>query len=200
MTGKGGTTVALPAPAATALAGLKLVQRKFVVSYCEHGNGVLAAKQAGVKGTYWSQAAAASKWLKEPKIRAAVETWLTTFAMTAAEVTAGLADLARAHLGAFVAPNAEGQLNLRPLTEDEWAAHRHWIRSVDADPETGRVTRIVLHDALRARDLLAKALKLYGDAPIVNLFFVRQMSDEQLLADLEEARAAVGYTGVLSPN
>lgn len=188
----------LPASVQEAFAPLSVAQRRFVVAYCGEANGigVLACKLAGIGGSYSNRAAKASQMLRDPKVMAARDAWMAAYAMTKAEVTAQFADLARANLGPFVRVNADGSLAIK-MDEDTWEAHKHWIKSVECDPDTGAVTRLVLHDALAARREIAKILKLYSDAPQLNMFlYLQSLPDDEILRRLQEEEArAVALLG-----
>lgn len=195
------------------------LQRRFVMAYCgmTPGNGQLAVKLAGGKGDYGSRAAQASQLVREEPVRAAIDAWWTTFAAGAAEVTSRIADLARSSLEPFleVEPGAPGVkkgkgkkarkavratsgggIKLRAQTDASWARHAHWIKRVEVDPKTGRVTDLQVHDPLKALDLHAKILKLYSDAPQVNLFlYLQSLSDDDLLGEYERAAREAGLGG-----
>lgn len=186
----------LPVMVKSALAECTPTQQRFIVKYCgeARGNGALAAKLAGVgrSGGYMMYASRASQMLKEPKVRMAVDAWMTAYAMSAAELTYMLGDLARCNVGPFVELQKNGTLKVKLQNSGVWEAYQHWVKSVEADPKTGRVTRIHLHDPLAAMRELAKIMKLYSDAPIFNFYLLlQQMRDEELLAELEEQKRLV---------
>jgi phage terminase small subunit len=191
----------LPESVQKALAACTPAQQRFVIEYCSRarGNGQLAAQLAGIRGSYSTRASVASQYLSNPAVQAARDAWMSAYAMSAAEVTGRLADLARASMEPFVEVGPGGVLRLRKQDDASWGAFAHWVRAVDVDPDTGRVTRVILHDALRATDLLAKIMKLYDDRLVLQVFF-QSMSDEALLEELRKARAAVQTTAVLSEN
>jgi hypothetical protein len=194
-------SVAMPVAVKQSLKALPPQQQRFVVNYCgpARGNGTLAAKLAGVKGEYQTVAARASQMLADERVRAAVDAWMTAYALSGAEVTAQLADMAQANFGPFLEfvedgddPDGGGRLVIRLPDADTWEAYKHWIRAVEADPVTGHVTRVILHDALAAKRELAKILKLYSDAPIFNLtLYLQKLPDAQLMEQLRVAREAV---------
>jgi hypothetical protein len=193
--------VAMPAVVKEALKPLPPQQQRFVVNYCgpARGNATLAAKLAGAQGNYQTVAARASQMLADERVRSAVDAWMTAYALSGAEVTAQLKDMAEANFGPFLEfvedgadPGQGGRLVIRLPDEDTWEAHKHWIRAIEADPVTGQVTRVILHDALAARRELAKILKLYSDQPIVNLtLYLQKLSDSDLMGQLREARSAL---------
>jgi hypothetical protein len=168
--------------------------------YCGEArfNGTRAAQLAGITGTYAAQASQSSNWLNELRVRAAIDAWVTAFAWSAAELTARLKDLAEANLGAFLEVDAAGTVRLRTLTAAEWASHKHWLKHVDVDPETGAVTRMEIHDSLAALRELAKVMKLYTDAPQLNLFLhLQRLSDAELVRALLVAARVSGHHVVL---
>ncbi len=185
-----------PTQVAEALAPLTINQRRFVVMYCSdcRGNAVLAAKRAGLgtkKASYISLASNASTLLQMPAIRRAVEAWMQAFAYTAAEVTWRIKDMADINPSPFFEVNAEGQLVLKQkMDADDWDAFNHWVKEIEVDAKTGRVTRLVLHDRMIAHRELAKILKLYSDQPIFAFnLYLQQMSDDQLMTELMSARS-----------
>ena len=177
-------------------------QRVYVIHYCGEArrNQTLAAKLAGVPGSYHAQASTASGWMTDPNVRAAIEAWMDAFALSASEITHALADHAGAHLGPFVKVRRNGQLEVQVKDDQTWQKYRHWVKAIECDPDTGRVIKVILHDRLTAMREMAKILKLYSEAPQLNMNFYAQMSDEELYRELEEARAAVRTTAMLSTN
>lgn len=191
-------------------------QRLFVMAYCGRAerNGQLAMKLAGSGGDYGTRASMASQFLRDEFVRAAVDAWMTTFALGASEITARIADLARSSLEPFleiepVTPGTKkrkgkratrvalgGTIKLRAQTDESWARHAHWIKHVEVDPKTGRIVKLQVHDPLRALDLMAKILKLYSDAPQVNMFlYLQSLSDDDLLGEYERAAREAGLGG-----
>jgi len=195
-------------------------QRRFVMAYCGRAarNGTLAMKLAGSTADYGTRASQSSQFLREENVRVAIDAWMTTFALGAAEITAGIADLAKASLEPFlqveptqtvtkgkgkkkVTVKSGGGIKLREQSDESWSRHAHWIKSVKCDPKTGQITDLQVHDPLRALDLMAKILKLYSDAPQVNLFmYLQSLSDDDLLKEYEQAvrDAGMGAGNVLS--
>lgn len=186
----------LPSNVQKTLAPLSILTRNFVMAYVgeARGNGTLAAKLAGIVSTSTSTLASrACIMLQDPLVRAAIDAWMQAFAMTASELTASITDLVAANMGPFIKWNADGSLEVKVPTDDDWEAHKHWIKELETDPKSGKVVRIQLHDSMGARRELAKILKLYSDQPIFQLHLhLQQMTDDQLLAELESARAEEG--------
>jgi hypothetical protein len=85
---------------------------------------------------------------------------------------------------------------VRTVSDDEWQAHKHWIKEIECSAKTGRVTRVVLHDALAARKELARILKLHTDQPIIALnLYLRGLTDEQILSKLFEIASTESRRG-----
>lgn len=192
--------VGMPASVRDALSACTPQEQRFVMYYVgeARGNGTLAAEWAGVgkSGGRIMLASRASQMLKTPRVRDAVEAWMIAYAITPAQLTRALADLTEANIGPFAELKSDGTLHVRVLDADTWEAHKHWIKSIDADPETGRITKLVLHDSMDAYKTLAKIMRLYSDAPIVNLnLSLQRMSDDELIAYLESQRRAVRLLG-----
>lgn len=193
----------LPMAVQETLKALTPLERRFVVEYCgrARGNGTLAATLAGVKGKKPTIATRASQIRHEPQVSAAIEAWMSAHALGATELTAKLVDLAEVNPGPFVELQKDGTLKVKLLDEQVWIAHKHWIKQLEVDPKTGQVTRLILHDSTAALRELAKILKLYSEAPTVNFnVYLQQLSDEELMKEWEEARAAIASGAVLSKN
>ncbi len=198
---------ALPPVVRDSLLRCTPLQRRFVMAYCGRaaGNGQLAVKLSGNKSDYGTRASLSSQLLREEPVRAAIDAWMTTFALGAAEITARIADLARSNLEPFLeitqgtpptkkrkgkkaSAGTRGGIKLREQSDESWARHAHWIKSVKVDAKTGHITDLQVHDPLKALDLMAKILKLYSDAPQVNLFlYLQSLSDDDLLGEYERA-------------
>lgn len=205
---------ALPPVVRDSLMRCTPLERRFVMAYCSRaaGNGQLAVKLAGNKSEYGTRASLASQLLRQETVRAAVDAWMTTFALGAAEITARIADMARSNLEPFLeiepqvttkkgrgkkatSTTTGGGIKLRAQTDESWARHAHWIKNVEVDPKSGRITKLQVHDPLKALDLMAKILKLYSDAPQVNLFlYLQSLSDDDLLGEYERAVQEAGGT------
>lgn len=182
----------LPERVQGALLQCSLGHRKFVEAYVgvARGNGTYAAKLAGLGGKgadYMRRAVMASQVLRLAHVRAAIDLWMDAVSVNAAQLTFAIADIAQANLGPFVEWGKDGTLTVKVPSEDTWEAHKHWIKSLKTDPETGKVIEIELHDAAAARRDLAKILKLHSDAPIFALYLQAQsMTDSALIAEIAE--------------
>lgn len=170
-------------------------EQKFVMNYVgkARGNATLAAQLAGIGGGYSAQASRASIMLRAPHVRKAVEAWMEAYAMSAIELTWRVKDMTYANVGPFTQWQSDGTPIIKAPDEETWEAHKHWIKSIKCDPKTGKVIDLELHDPMVAQRELAKILKLYSDAPIIALaVYARQLSDEELLQQIAEARAKDG--------
>lgn len=203
----------LPQAVAAVLADLPPKQQRFVAAYCgeARGNSSLAARLAGY--TAASAGFHGYSLLKIPQVRKAVDAWMAAYAMSAAELTARIADLAVVHPGPFTkvvmetVTTGKGKQKKTTqipvlkyvMTEETWERYQHWVRAIEVDARTGAITKLHLHDAQRAQATLAKILKLYSDQPILTLnLYLQNLSDEGLLDELMKARAAVTNGGSLS--
>lgn len=185
----------IPPSVRSALEKCTPLERRFVVHYCTDANGnkrlaaQLAGVRAGVAGGKKHQktyANRASQMMCKAEVREAVDAWTEEFALTKAQVTMMLGDLAQVSMEPFVQINADGTLSVKAESVEEFQAHLHWIKKIKVDPETGRVLHIELHDRRAALNDLARILNMIG--PDNHLHFhlhkYRRMSDEALLADL----------------
>lgn len=73
--------------------------RRFVEAYCEHFNGARAAREAGYAESHDAQQA--SRLLSDPDISAMVEERLEDLAMSSAEATKRMAEIAEAEIGDY---------------------------------------------------------------------------------------------------
>lgn len=193
----------LPMAVQETLKALTPLEQRFVIEYCgrARGNGTLAATLAGCKGAKPTVATRASQMRHEPQVSAAIEAWMSAHALGATELTAKLIDLADVNPGPFTELQKDGSLKVKVLDDETWIAHKHWIKQIEVDPKTGTVTRLILHDSTHALRELAKILKLYSEAPQVNFnVYLQQLSDDELMKEWEEARAAIASGAVLSTN
>jgi hypothetical protein len=179
----------LPDSVKATLLPLNPKQQRFVIAYCgdeAFGNGSAAARLAGysAKSAYTTQ----NELLRNPKVRAAVDAWFATYAMSATELTARVADLAKVDAGAFL--RYEKKTKSVVFDGKRLSMFSRWIKSFECDPVTGRITKLVPHDPQRAHQTLAKILQLFTDGPqFVFRLQARRASDNEVLAKLEEARA-----------
>lgn len=196
-------TAQLPSRVQQTFASLKHSERLFVYYYTgqARGNVVLAARLAKLakatrgrsgkvsEATYQTLSSLGCQLMLKPQVRAAIDAWYESFNISAATVTASIADMASINMGPFVQYDAATEgLKVKVPDEDTWLAHQHWVKRVKMDPETGNVVDLELHDSLAAKRDLAKILRLTSDAPIIGLFLtVQQMTDEEILRELAQS-------------
>jgi hypothetical protein len=192
--------VELPHRVRAALAPLSMDKKRFVIFYCTraNGNAGLAAKLAGFaarvrggpsKATYPGR----GFYLKsDPKVRKAIDVWMDEFALSRARVTRMMADLAEANLGPFLSFEKDGSLSVKVLDGETWEAHKHWIKRIECDPITGKVTKVEVYDRKQALDSLAKIMGMMSSNEAhLHLHLYKNMSDEELLQELELHRDAI---------
>ncbi len=174
--------------------------RKFALAYVGEAEGsiTMAVRAAGYTG---KNARVSGSWiLRQPLVRAFIEAWFVAFAMTPVELTEMIADMARASIMPFTKHKANGKEIEFNVTAEDWEKYGHWVKSVEVDPMTNRVTKVTVYDAQKAQTTLAKILQLYSDAPLlVFQFQTRRASDTEILQRLEEARRmaqGAAYLGV----
>lgn len=167
-------------------------ERKFIIAYVGRakGNVTLAGKIAGLGRKPGTTHAVALQMLRLPHVRRALDAWMSAFAMNAVELTWRIGDMAMANMGPFVEwDSTNNVLKVKPPNQETWEAHQHWVKRITADPKTGVVTDIELHDAMAAQRELAKILKLYSPSPIFAFHVhLQQLSDGDVLQRLEDAR------------
>jgi len=135
--------------------------KRFVEAYCEHFNGARAAREAGYAESRDKQTA--NDLLNDPDISAMVEERLEDLAMSSAEATKRMADIARADIADFfkVVEYTDDDGNERTaLALDREAVLEQGggiIKAIHWN-ENGR-PKLKLHDSQRA---LEKILKAHG--------------------------------------
>jgi hypothetical protein len=145
--------------------------------------------------TYSTAASKASQILMRPHVRMAVNAWMEAFAMSAAEVTAKIGDLAHANMAPFLVRKfvrGKPVMVLQANDHEAWQSHIHWVKKIETSGKTGQIISMELHDAFAAQKEIGKILKLTSDQPILalNLHF-QQLSDDEVLAELGRAHAEI---------
>lgn len=142
--------------------GLTLKQRDFCLAYTGEAeeNGTRAAKIARYDGDENTLAAIASENLTKPKIlayikhlRAHSEAYFIGKIMSALEVKAGLTQFARADIADVF--EADGTFNLQAAKK---RGTSRLIRSMTFDKDTGRLTKLEMHNAHVAHVDMGKVL------------------------------------------
>lgn len=190
----------LPASVVGPLEALAPGQRAFVEAYCgaARGNGLAAAKMAGYTGANDQVLmVTASMLLRHAKVRVAIQAWMNAFSLSAVELTQMITDMCFVNPGPFTRITADGKVEWH-VTPEAWEAHKHWVKGIIIDHETGKTT-LLLHDARGAQRDLAKINKLYSDAPNINFIFAR-LTDQELLQQAEEERRQLRSTAYLGRN
>lgn len=152
-----------------ALAALSLRHRKFVETYCTNGfNATAAYIAAGYspKGA----ASSASQLQRNPKVAHARDLVLATSQMSPAELLSRISDDATATMLPFlkVEETTRGQHTRHQLRIDfstpEAQAALRWVRRVKIEQtKWGEQVTFELVDDQRAKDMLARAHKLFVD-------------------------------------
>lgn len=130
-------------------------QRAFVAEYLVCWNATQAAKRAGYTGSYEVLRVTASETLRHPAVRAVVEARLSEKAMTADEVIARLADIARGNMADFISVNGHTRLDFKKA---ETLGKLHLVKSYSKGKQG---VRIELYSALDALEKLGKAHGLF---------------------------------------
>jgi phage terminase small subunit len=146
---------------------LTLKQRKFCLAYVgeANGNGVESCRLAGYKGNDVTLAAVAYENLNKPQIQAYIselrvqaEKKLGAKVLSAAEVLAGLTRIASADVAEVF--EADGSFDLASAKR---RGVSRLIKSMAFDKDTGRLTKLELHNAHGAHVDLGKYHKLFTD-------------------------------------
>lgn len=146
---------------------LTLKQRKFCLAYTgeANGNGVEAARLAGYRGSDLTLRVSASENLTKPNVlrfisqlRADAEKAAQGKILSATEVLVGLTRIAEADIAEVFEP--DGTFDL--ASAKRRGASR-LIKSMSFDKDTGRVTKLELHNAHGAHVDLGKYHKLFVD-------------------------------------
>lgn len=182
---RGETCYRHPKPATRAYAeNLTDKQRRFVEEYTKDWNATQAAIRAG-----YSEKTAAQlgyQLLQKPSVERAVQQRLERHAMTADEVLARFADIARSDIGRFIEVTEDGRWRL-DLEAAEEAGLLRLVRELSYD--SNGLPKIKLYDAKDALKQLARAHGLFVD----KLEFegelthrVEGLSDEALMRRAEQ--------------
>jgi len=143
--------------------GLTNKQKLFIESYLECWNGTQAARKAGYGGDSNALAAAASRLLKNVKVRHYIQARLSAKAMTADEILVRLSEQARSDISDYI--NDFGYVDFERLKADGKA---HLIKKYEIVQGVGgkQKMKCEVYDAQAAMDKLAKAHGLYTDKRI----------------------------------
>ena len=117
--------------------------RRFVEQYCEHFYGARAAREAGYAESRDRQTA--YRLLQDEDISRRIEERLDELAMSSAEATKRLGDIARVSIGDFFYVSANGRLE---LDREAVIKHGELVKSLAWDQD-GR-PKLKLHDAQQA--------------------------------------------------
>jgi len=137
--------------------------KRFVEAYCEHFNGAQAAREAGYAES--RARITASELLSDPDISRMVEERLDDLAMSSAEATKRMADIARGDIGKFfevVEYEKDGE-EREALVLDKEAVIKHGgglVKSISFN-ESGR-PKLKMYDAQKALRLILKAHGAYN--------------------------------------
>lgn len=145
-------------------------QRRFALAYAANPNGTTAAREAGYSGDDNALAAAASRLLRNVKVRGAVDSLLSDFVMSKEEALSRLSDEARGDIGDFIEEDEHGHLNLtmrkaqdRGLTRLlKKVKTRTTTTTQDGKTETTQTVEFEMYDAQAAKDKVLKAHGVYG--------------------------------------
>lgn len=168
---------------------LTLKQRKFCLAFVGEaaGDGTKAARIAGYRGNGVTLAAVAYENLNKPQIQACItelriqaEKKLGAKVLSAAEVLAGLTRIAEADVAEVF--EADGSFDLASAKR---RGVSKLIKSMAFDKDTGRLTRLELHNAHGAHVDLGKYHKLFVDK-----FEIVQPEDLDAALERELARVA----------
>ena len=147
-----------------ALPKLSVQQELFVNHYFRLGcNGVKAAAAAGYKGNYNTLCATASRLLRTDKVSSHVQARMAEFAMDANEVLRHLAEIGRADFGDIT--DKTGNLDLKKARQRGATRLIKSVKRRSITTENSDISEeeIVMHDRLKALELLGKHHKLFTE-------------------------------------
>lgn len=159
--------------ATTEVPDLTIKQRKFCLAFVgvASGNGTEAARIAGYKGNDVTLGAVAYENLNKPQIasfveqlRAEAEQKLKAKVLTATETLAGLTKIALADIADVFEP--DGTFDLQKAKERNVS---RLIKSISFDKDTGRMTKLEMHNAHGAHVDLGKYHQLFPSQVKVTL-------------------------------
>lgn len=190
--------------------GLTALEAGFVIAYCgeANSNGTKAVQLAGYGGPNQTRASlqvAASRLLQKPKVRKAILARWEALSAPSEEIMKRMTDDARLDIsdliqimdveyeeetpaGPVKRTRKVAKLN---LTAENLAQYGPLIKEIETDPATQAVVKVKLNDSQSARRDLARIRRLFSDSPIVNIFQLQEMPDDELLRRLEAMRPQV---------
>ena len=130
-------------------------QKAFCDNYITSFSGVRAAVDAGYTGDRDTLYTQASHLLSLPKVRAYLDTKWAERIMSPNELLSRMSHTANANMASFTDDN--GNVDLRKVKD---AGQGVLVREI---AQTSQGTKIKLHDAMRAQELLAKYHQLLTD-------------------------------------
>lgn len=155
-----------PKPATRIARGLTTRQERFIEHYLALGKGAEAARRAGYSAR--SAHSIADKLLNTPRVAAAISTAnqerAKDLAIDAKHVLAEFAAIAFANPRAVLDWDEAG-VRLKPLATLDPQACAAIAEITERQSGTGKRVTVKLHNKLRALELLAKYLELFGRGP-----------------------------------
>lgn len=132
-------------------------QRLWIEEYLTCWNATEAVRRVGYRGSYDVLRQIGHDNLHNPQIRAIIEARIKEKAMSADEVLARIADIARGSMADFISVNGHTRLDFKRAQE---AGRLHLIKTYSKGPKG---TRLELLDPLKALELLGKAMGLFTE-------------------------------------
>ena len=136
-------------------------QELFIVEYLKCLNATKAAIAAGYSEK--SAAETGCELLKNPKVASRIREHFDNYAMSAAEVLANLAEIARGDVSDVVDHNGNLDMAAARRAKKTNLIRKIRQRSVTTEESDIAETEIEMHDRLRALELLGKHHKLFTD-------------------------------------
>ncbi len=172
------------------LDGLTGKRARFVLYYCgpANCNGTQAAKDAGFApgASRLTHQVTASRLLRDPKIKAAILKRFNDLTASGEEIMRRMTADARMSLEGMVTFDADGVASIR-LTPAILKVYGTLIKEFELD-EKGRVVKVKLNDSQAARRDIARVLQLFHDNPVINIYNLQELSNEEVAQRLVSAR------------
>jgi len=165
----------------------------FVVEYCgrANANATEAAKLAGYGGPHVTRASlqmTGSGLLRRPKIKKALLKRWDELTAPSEEILKRMTDDARLDVQGLLRVG-DGGIVLLDLTPETLERYGPLIREIETDPETGAIVRVKLNDSQAARRDLARIRRLFSDSPIINIFNLQDVTNDELQKRISATRA-----------
>lgn len=176
------------------MSGLTGKQKKFAIEYVQCLNATEAARRAGYDGNDRTLAVIGSENLRKPDILAFINLVFDDDIMSAREVLKRLSEIARSDIEDVVDKNGNLDLNKARERGKTHLIKSSKVRTITTDNSDIVEGEVVIHDKMRALEILAKYHSLLVDkvhfedwhTEILDMYRQGLLSAEQITQELGE--------------